>query len=154
MKWENDDEANTCDKCAWELIKGFIPKHERIRGSDTGDGQSGKILSELGFNVIREETGSFKNNVGDIVVSNPPFSKKHEVMTRLKELDKPFIIICPNSMMNMQNIRQLLGDYKLQITIQHTRIDFKKVVDCKNPGNWGYECNYCIALLLGNRFAY
>jgi hypothetical protein len=31
----------------------------------------------------------------DMIISNVPFSKKKEVLVKLKELDKPFIIIMP-----------------------------------------------------------
>ena len=43
-----------------------------------GDGESGAILTNLGCNVIHEEIDFFTNNEGDVIVSNPPFSKKKE----------------------------------------------------------------------------
>ena len=69
--------------------------------------------------------------MGDIIVSNPPFTKKKEVFTRLKQLDKPFIIICPSSMINTQYIRTLFKDAteRLQISIPNKRIHFVKLVD-------------------------
>ena len=129
-------------KYAWEWIKDFIPKDKIIWEAFYGDGESGKILTDLGFNVIHEEIDFFTNTLGDVIVSNPPFSKKKEVMTRLKEIDKPFIIICPSSMINTQYIRQLFKDDKLQIIIPNKRINFKKVVDGKIPDNWGNRCNF------------
>ena len=94
-------------KYAWDWIKDFIPKDKVIWEAFYGDGESGKNLSDLGFNVIHEETDFFTNNLGDVIVSNPPFCKKKAVMTRLKEIDKPFIIICPSSMLNTQYVRHL-----------------------------------------------
>ena len=127
---------------AWEWIKDFIPKDKVIWEAFYGDGESGKILSDLGFNVIHEETDFFTNNLGDVIVSNPPFSKKKEVMTRLKEIDKPFIIICPSSMINTKYIRNLFKDDRLQIIIPNKRINFKKLIDGKVPDNWGDRCNF------------
>ena len=129
-------------KYAWEWIEDFIPKDKVIWEAFYGDGESGKFLSALGFNVIHEETDFFTNNLGDVIVSNPPFSKKKEVMTRLKEINKPFIIICPSSMLNTQYIRNLFKDDRLQIIIPNKRINFKKLIDGKVPDNWGDRCNF------------
>ena len=62
-------------------------------------------------------------------------------MTRLKELDKPFIIISPSSMLNTQYIRNLLKDDKLQIIIPNKRISFIKKINGVIPENWGNRCN-------------
>ena len=142
-------------KYAWDWIKDFIPKDKVIWEAFYGDGESGKILSDLGFNVIHEETDFFTNNLGDVIVSNPPFTKKKAVMTRLKEIDKPFIIICPSSMLNTQYVRHLFKDDRLQIIIPNKRINFKKLIDGKVPDNWGDRCNfdcfyYCWKLDLPN----
>ena len=142
-------------KYAWDWIKDFIPKDKVIWEAFYGDGESGKILSDLGFNVIHEETDFFTNNLGDVIVSNPPFTKKKEVMTRLKEIDKPFIIICPSSMLNTQYVRHLFKDDRLQIIIPNKRINFKKLIDGKVPDNWGDRCSfdcfyYCWKLDLPN----
>ena len=150
---EHDDYMTP--KYAWDWIKDFIPQDKVIWEAFYGDGESGKILSDLGFNVIHEETDFFTNNLGDVIVSNPPFSKKKAVMTRLKEIDKPFIIICPSSMLNTQYIRNLFKDDRLQIIIPNKRINFKKLIDGKVPDNWGDRCNfdcfyYCWKLDLPN----
>ena len=65
-------------------------------------------------------------------------------MTRLKELDKPFIIICPSSMINTQYIRKLFKDTtdKLQIIIPNKRIHFVKLIDGAVPKNWTDRCNF------------
>jgi hypothetical protein len=84
-------------KYAWENIQQYIPKDKLIWEAFYGDGASGKHLTELGFTVIHEEIEFFENNVGEIIVSNPPFSKCKEIMARLMILDKPFILIMPSS---------------------------------------------------------
>ena len=142
-------------KYAWDWIKDFIPKDKVIWEAFYGDGESGKNLSDLGFNVIHDETDFFTNNLGDVIVSNPPFCKKKAVMTRLKEIDKPFIIICPSSMLNTQYVRHLFKDDRLQIIIPNKRINFKKLIDGKVPDNWGDRCSfdcfyYCWKLDLPN----
>ena len=60
----------------WEWINEFIPNNKVIWEAFYGDGESGAILTNLGFNVIHEEIDFFTHNEGDVSVSNPPFSKK------------------------------------------------------------------------------
>ena len=128
-------------KYAWENIEQFIPKDKVIWEAFYGDGNSGDYLKELGFNVIHEEVDFFDNDLGDIIVSNPPFSQSKEVMARLKELDKPFIIIMPSSKINTSYMRNTFKD-KLQIIIPHKRIHFIKLVNGVVPDKWKNACYF------------
>jgi hypothetical protein len=140
-------------KSAWENIKNYIPLEKTIWEAFYGDGKSGDILKNMGFNVIHDQEDFFLNNKGDIIVSNPPFTKAKEILTRLKELDKPFILILPSSKINTQYVRNFfknLNGSKLQIIIPRKRIQFIK--DGKELQN---KCNfdcfyYCYKLNLPN----
>ena len=92
---------------AWDNIKQYIPKDKVIWEAFYGDGISGKDLTKLGFNVIHKEVDFFENDLGDLIVSNPPFSQSKEVLTRMKELQKPFILIMPSSKINTQYVIEL-----------------------------------------------
>jgi hypothetical protein len=130
-------------KYAWENIKQFIPTDKIIWEAFYGDGASGKYLTELGFNVIHEKVDFFENDLGDIVVSNPPFSKTKEVLKRLKDLDKPFILILPSSKINTSYFRDFFGgDKKLQIIIPRKRIHFEKHINGEKPKDWKNACNF------------
>jgi len=131
-------------KYAWENIQEYIPKNKVIWEAFYGDGASGKYLKELGYKVIHEPIDFFESNKGDIIVSNPPFSKSKEVLTRLKELGKPFVVIFPSSKINTQYVRNLFKDTpdKLQIIIPRKRIHFTKQIDGKTPENWKDACNF------------
>lgn len=122
-------------KSAWENIKEFIPKDKVIWEAFYGDGKSGEYLTELGFNVIHEPIDFFESNEGDIIVSNPPFSKSKEVINRLKELDKPFIIILPCSKICTQYFRFMKNE--IQIIIPLNRIQF-----IKNGNELQNKCNF------------
>jgi hypothetical protein len=142
-------------KYAWENIKHLIPKDKVIWEAFYGDGKSGSYLRELGFEVIHEPVDFFENNLGDIIVSNPPFSKSKEVIKRLKELDKPFIIILPSSKINTSYFRDNFMNCGLQIIIPRKRIHFEKQIDGKTPDNWKNACNfdcfyYCYKIGLEN----
>ena len=131
-------------KYAWEYIKEFIPNDKLIWEAFYGDGKSGNYLKELGFNVFHEPIDFFENDKGDIVVSNPPFSKIPEILTRLKLLNKPFILIMPSSKINTQYFRKLFCDSEdpIQLIIPRKRIHFEKQIDGKIPDNWKSDCNF------------
>jgi hypothetical protein len=123
-------------KSAWENIKEYIPKDKVIWEAFYGDGKSGEYLTELGFNVIHNDNDFFESNEGDIIVSNPPFSDKNKTMKRLKELDKPFIILLPQPAINTKSIRELFKD-DLQIIVPRKRIQF-----IKNGNELQNKCNF------------
>lgn len=122
-------------KYAWENIQQYIPRDKIIWEAFYGDGESGKYL-------------------GDVIVSNPPFSKIKEILERLIILDKPFILILPSSKINTSYFRQ--WKYKhLQIIIPRKRIHFNKLIDGEQPKDRKNACNfdtfyYCYKMNLPN----
>jgi hypothetical protein len=126
-------------KSAWENIKDYIPKDKVIWEAFYGDGKSGDYLSELGFNVIHNKNDFFESNEGDIIVSNPPFSKCKDILNRLKILDKPFILILPCSKICTSYFRENFKDSKdpIQIIIPRKRIQF-----LKNGNELLNKCNF------------
>jgi len=128
-------------KYAWENIQHLIPKDKQIWEAFYGDGESGSHLKELGFDVIHEKVDFFENNLGDILVSNPPFSKSKLVFQRLAELDKPFIMIMPASKICTSYVRENFKNKKLQIIIPRKRIHFIKLEDGK-PVESKSSCNF------------
>jgi hypothetical protein len=143
-------------RSAWEDINHIIPKDKVIWEAFYGDGKSGEYLKELGYNVIHEEIDFFENDLGDIVVTNPPFTKCPEVLERLHSLNKPFIMIMPCSKLTTQYMRRIFsGDNALQIVIPRKRIHFTKHVEGKPVENWKNACNfdcfyYCYRIGLPN----
>ena len=130
-------------KSAWSNIQHIIPKDKVIWEAFYGDGTSGEYLKELGYNVIHEPIDFFENDRGDIVVSNPPFSKCPEILERLKSLDKPFILIMPCSKLTTQYTHKLFrGDNDLQIIIPPKRIQFVKHIDGQPVKGSKAACNF------------
>ena len=134
---------------AWESISHIIPKDKVIWEPFFGDGQSGEHLRALGCKeVIHEDMDFYENDLGEVIISNPPFSDAKRIMKRLKELGKPFILIMPCSKLTTQYIR---GDFKdaedkLQIIIPQKRIQFLKMegglVLEKQENSCNFDCFY------------
>jgi len=128
----------------WLDIDQYIPKDKIIWECFYGDGKSGKHLEKLGCKVIHDKIDFFKEDHGDILISNPPFSIKKEVFTRLKELGKPFIMISPSNMICYQYYRELFKEENMQIIIPRKRINFIKIKDGKTLATQGcyFDCFY------------
>jgi hypothetical protein len=132
-------------KSAWEDIKDFIPTDKVIWEAFYGDGKSGEYLRELGFNVVHNDNDFYEGNEGDIVVSNPPFSDYKRILQRLKDLNKPFILILPSSKINTQAFRKIFcDDDNIQLIIPRKRIQFKKMVNgvMSKSSNANFDCFY------------
>jgi hypothetical protein len=113
-------------KSAWEDIKEYIPKDTVIWEAFYGNGKSGQYLTELGFNVIHERIDFFQHNEGDIIVSNPPYTKKREVFERLRALDKPFIMLVPTTVLHTLYFKETFGDISenIQLIIPYKKRQF------------------------------
>ena len=140
---QNDDYMT--ERSAWDNIKHIIPKNKIIYEGFYGDGTSGTILSDLGFEVIHEDIDFFKNtHLGDIVVSNPPFTMKKEVLKTLFEADKPFILILPQNVIFTQYFRKMIIDLeeKPKLIVPKKRIQFLKMVNGEVDLNQKKQCSF------------
>jgi hypothetical protein len=118
----------------WSQLARFLklPKETIIWESAYCDGASGESWHELGYTrVIHEEGRDFfkwEPIKYDIQITNPPFSKKMEWMLRSIELDKPFVLIMPASIISTIATRRLFCNrrrpHDLQMIIPTRRINF------------------------------
>lgn len=127
-------------KYAWENIIQYIPKDKIIWEAFYADGKSGDYLKELGFNVIHKPVDFFKNDLGEVIVTNPPFSQIKDILKRLALLDKPFILILPSSKINTNYFREWKD--KIQIIIPKKRIHFEKQINGIVPEKFKSSCNF------------
>lgn len=133
---QNKNDNYYCKKEVWEMIRDYIPKDKIVWEAFYGDGKSGDHLTELGFNVIHEDRDFFDEPPEyDLVVSNPPFSIRRKIFERLKELDKPFIILMFPIVLSCKWFLEIGFNDNLQIIIPKTR------VKCYGNGNNNYSPN-------------
>tara|TARA_R110000851_G_scaffold143221_1_gene282113 strand:+ start:442 stop:924 length:483 start_codon:yes stop_codon:yes gene_type:complete len=124
---DKDSDNYMTNKIEWERIKDFIPNDKIIWSPFYGDGKQKEYFEEMGFDIIHEDEDFFNDDIipeYDIIVDNPPFSKKKEIFPRLKELGKPFILICPSMMLSYKYFQELFKE-NIQIIIPCKRINFK-----------------------------
>ena len=126
------------NKEEWLRIKDYIPIDKKIWSPFYCDGKQKEYFKELfNLDIIHENEDFFENNKGEIIIDNPPFSKKKEIFKRLKELDKPFILVVPSVMLCYPYFQEYFGD-NLQLIIPKNRIKFKHI----NSTNKNYTPPY------------
>tara|TARA_R110000772_G_scaffold19225_1_gene53862 strand:- start:44 stop:532 length:489 start_codon:yes stop_codon:yes gene_type:complete len=130
-------------KHAWEDIKEFIPTDKVIWEPFYGNGKSGEDIRDLGYDVIHENIDFFENDLGEIIVSNPPFDKKilSKIFKRLKIIDKPFILIMPSGKLNTNYFKECFKNEIQLIMPKPNRIAFTKMSKEKNSSP-SFICYY------------
>ena len=124
---KNPDNDNwTTPEWVWKILAPYIPNDKVIWEPFYHEGLSGEYLTNLGFNVIHKNIDFFDNDEGEILISNPPFTIKKQILQRLKLLNKPFIMLLPLSTFTTKFFRDIFNDSLEDITlfILPRRIDF------------------------------
>ena len=128
---DKDSDNYATDKKGWEIIEPYIPKDKVIWSPFYCDGKQKEYFEEMGYDIIHEDKDFFSYTPEyDILVDNPPFSKWKAVCKRLKELDKPFIIIAFPKVFLLKGFTNLFKD-ELQIIIPNKRPTFTHLTNPK-----------------------
>lgn len=138
---DNINDNYATNKKGWEIIKQYIPTDKKIWSPFYCDGKQKEYFEQMGYDIIHEDEDFFKNDKGQIIIDNPPFSKFKDVCIRLKELDKPFIIIGFSKVLLLKWFQQLFKD-NLQIIIPFTRITFNQLNNNKPNYTPPFGCFY------------
>tara|TARA_R110001592_G_C12918719_1_gene728314 strand:- start:2 stop:529 length:528 start_codon:yes stop_codon:yes gene_type:complete len=141
---------------AWSNIKHIIPKDKTIWEScmlNSHKSKSPEYLENLGNKVVYDcKMDMLKQQPTDydIIITNPPFETKikQDILKRLVELDKPFIIIMNSMNIYSNYIRDIFKDNMkhLQVVNPKGKIHFEKLLE---DGQLLYKPNtsfYCIYL--------
>lgn len=113
-----------------------------------------QLLSENGYDVIRSSLKEGQNfftyqpENWDILVSNPPFSKKNEVLQRAYEFCKPFALLLPtNSIQGKKRYRIFRNE--IQMLCFDSRVDYHTRNNMKTTtkGNHFSSTYFCRNLL-------
>tara|TARA_R100000697_G_scaffold86440_1_gene98322 strand:+ start:724 stop:1404 length:681 start_codon:yes stop_codon:yes gene_type:complete len=131
----------------WEHIKHLVPKEKTIWEAFYGDGSSGQIWRDFGYDVIHKPVDFFTHDYGDIVVSNPPFADGiiGRIFERLFKLDKPFILLMPVQKIQTKYYAEAVKGKKVQIVLPPKRLGFQKwdaKTGEKKKVSYPVECAY------------
>ena len=121
---DKDSDNYATDKKGWEIIEPYIPKDKVIWSPFYCDGKQGEYFKEMGYDIIHEDKDFFTYTPDyDIIIDNPPFSKIKDICVKLKELDKPFILVCVSTLL-LSKWFQILFKDQLQVIIPFKRPTF------------------------------
>ena len=87
------------------------------------------LLTEKGYKVVRsslkegKDFFTYQPESWDILVSNPPFSKKNDVLERACKLGKPFALLLPVNCLQGKKRFEIMGN-DIQILSFDGRIDY------------------------------
>jgi hypothetical protein len=115
-----------------EAILPFIKPNSTIWCPfDTKDSEFVILLKECNHTVIYshiwlgQDFFEYEPDVKyDYIISNPPFTKKLEVLERLYKLNKPFAMILGLPILNYQEIGNFFLDKDLQLLIVDKKVSF------------------------------
>lgn len=97
---------------------------------DTEDSEFVIRLRERGNKVIAshiwngQDFFDYTPDYFDIVVSNPPFTRKLDVLKRLYQLDKPFALVLGLPILNYQEIGEFFVGKDIQLLIVDKKVSF------------------------------
>ena len=129
---DKDSDNYITNKYEWERIKDYIPTDKIIWSPFYCDGKQKDYFKELGHDIIHEDKDFFSYTPEyDILIDNPPFSKKNEILNKLSELDKAFILICPSMMLSYKYFQTNFKDKNIQLIIPYKRMNFKHLNSTK-----------------------
>lgn len=145
---ETGDERYTPDY-AVNYIAEFAKKFHNIWCPfDTEDSAYTRILRQKGHKVFATGDEDFFYIAPpscDCIITNPPFSKKNEVLKRLYKLHIPFAILLPIPALQATSRFDMFHNYGLQLLVPDRRIDFwydKKhtIAKGRSPFGSAYFC--------------
>ena len=140
---------------AVEPLLEFLPKDKKIWCPfDEEWSAFYQFLSEKGYEVERsslkegQDFFRYEPEYWDILVSNPPFSKKNDVLKRAFSFQKPFALLLPvNSIQG--KARYKIFNNEIQMLSFDGRVDYhtRQNMECYTKGNHFGSAYFCRDLL-------
>ena len=128
---------------------------------DTSDSRFVKTFQEHGLDVRygHIETGQdffdYTEPQGEIVVSNPPFSKKNEILKSLYDMDIPFAIILGyNGIFDNRNRFELFREHGVELLVPQGRMKFEHRYEDDLDGQPPFQSVYVCHKLLDKQITF
>lgn len=157
---KKSDEYKTPDEAILpllEFIRKKFPKGSTVWEPCGENSNITKIFRSYEYNVIETHINKgfdfLKDNMDkdfDLIVTNPPYSKKDEWLERCYEHGKPFALLMPTYALNGKKRVSLYKKYGIELIVFDKRIQF----DRKRNGAWFPVCWFCWKILDRNKMEF
>lgn len=152
---KDTDECYTPEYAVLPLLKYILKDMKVWCPFDKEDSAYVKIFRENGYDVIYShiENGKdffkYEPEEYDIIISNPPFSLSFEILTRLYNLGKPFVMLMPLKYLQAKNRGGLFVKNGIQLLSFNERIGYYTNGDMTKPkeGNYQASSYFCWKIL-------
>ena len=116
-------EKTIYDPCMGEgqILKCLTDQHFLAIGTDV----------EQGVNFLKDELPDF-----DVILTNPPYSKKDQFIERCYETGKPFALLMPLTALEGQKRIPMYREKGMQLGILPARVNFKPPTEGKKSSAW------------------
>jgi hypothetical protein len=146
IRFNEKDEYYTPSCLVYPIIEYLIPASTIWCPFDTDESEFVIILKENGFKVINSHIWIGKDFFDyepsehyDYIISNPPFSRKLEVLDRLYKLNNPFMMVLGLPILNYQEVGKFFLNKKLQLLIFDKKVSFDGNTSSFNNSYFCYE---------------
>lgn len=130
IRFNKQDEYYTPSILVEPIVK-YIPEGSTIWCPfDTKDSEFVRTFKRNNYNVIHshiwqgQDFFEYQPKEYDYIISNPPFSKKLEVLDRLYKLNKPFAMVLGLPILNYQNVGNFFVGKDLQLLLLDKKVSF------------------------------
>jgi hypothetical protein len=149
ISFKDNDEYYTPAVMVNPILKYIKPESTIWCPFDTVESEYVRVLSSAGHRVLYSHIWEGKDFLEyepdepyDCIISNPPYSKRQEVLARLAELNMPYAMLFPITNLSLKHVTMFYIDKELQLLLFSTRIPFyryKNKAD-RPPFNLAYFC--------------
>ena len=135
------DELYTPKNAVLPLVKYINKSLKIVLPFDSKKSEYYKVFKELGYNItcLHLDNGEdfFLNMFDeyDIIISNPPFSIKDQILERLYLIDKPFIMLLPLTALSGIKRVSMFKKFGLDLIVFDKRINYI-IRGKQSKGNW------------------
>lgn len=126
-----NDERYTPPILVEPILKYIKPNSTIWCPFDTENSEFVILLKEAGYNVIYSHINLGQDFFDyepiekyDYIISNPPFSRKIDILDRLYKLNKPFAMLMNIECLNYQAMGEFFLDKELQLLIVDKKVSF------------------------------
>lgn len=135
-------------------VEPLLPYLENFRNKiiwcpfDTADSEFVKVFQENGFNVVfshidfGQDFYNYEPEKWDILISNPPFTRKKEIFERALSFNKPICLLMTLAWLNDSAPAKIFEKKELQLLMFKQRMQFNRNDNQKKQINFSsaYFC--------------